>query len=178
MEVLTVGEFCTASAYRNLRREHRSGRRPQDNPSKLFSTPLTFLHILLSIPLNLLSLSLSRFICLLSRFSIFISFYPRAPAREAVCVCRWLFLLSFFFFCFFLVFSFFRAFCSTAETWTKVDQLYLPLSPLLFYSAFPFRVFTAPTTTIVLLSCFLLESFVSFARSLVHAIPLTRISFW
>lgn len=33
-------EFCTASAYRNLRREHRSGRRPQDNPL-LPSPPVT-----------------------------------------------------------------------------------------------------------------------------------------
>jgi len=30
-------EFCTASAYRNLRREHRSGRRPQD--TSLSRTP-------------------------------------------------------------------------------------------------------------------------------------------
>lgn len=52
-------EFCTASAYRNLRREHRSGRRPQDNPSIPFP-PLYASFILFSLFLLTFSLVLSR----------------------------------------------------------------------------------------------------------------------
>lgn len=51
-------EFCTASAYRNLRREHRSGRRPQDNPSIPFP-PLYASFILFSLFLLTFSLVLS-----------------------------------------------------------------------------------------------------------------------
>lgn len=37
--ILGGREFCTASAYRSLRREHRSGRRPQDTSLSLPRTP-------------------------------------------------------------------------------------------------------------------------------------------
>lgn len=65
-------ELCTASAYRNLRREHRSGRRPQDNPSHPL-TPLSLLRC--SLP-HALSLPPPRVLSSLGDGNPFLPFIP------------------------------------------------------------------------------------------------------
>lgn len=70
--ILGGREFCTASAYRNLRREHRSGRRPQDtslSPAPLAPARSPRRRATIA-PVSLpISLSLSLSFSLFSRFA-------------------------------------------------------------------------------------------------------------